>query len=93
MKCSNNNCSNDAMASKTPINISIGQVACSEYCKEQTELQNVYEEEHDYFDRCKGLNLQFDTVIRDSNLKKMIMEDFGVTVHHRGAIITDGNNT
>lgn len=60
MKCSNKNCSNDAMSGKDPITISVGQVACCEYCKEQTDLQNMYEEEHDYFDHCKGLDLDFE---------------------------------
>jgi len=60
MKCSNKNCSNDAMASKNPIQLNLGQVACCEHCKEQTELQNIHEEEHDYFDRCKGLDLEFE---------------------------------
>lgn len=82
MKCSNKNCSNDAMSGKDPIEISVGQVACCEYCKEQTDLQNVYEEEHDYFDRCKGLDLEFETKRIDDKQLVMVVSETTMKEFH-----------
>lgn len=65
MKCANKYCNNDVMAAATPLFTMIhGESTCSEACRQAYLLQNIHQEESEYFKKCKGLPLDDDSKVK-----------------------------